>query len=114
MFKDDNERLQAGVLAIDAIMKALEQGKRVLFYEAEGSARDLQQRLRRAVAAHKVEHPHHLRVFHNADVDLTRDQGVEAVLARAREHRPDLIVFDSLNATRAAPSGSSSARSASS
>ena len=85
-------------LVIDMIMKALQQGKRVTFYEAEGSGRDLQQRLRRALAAHQVEHPEFLRVFHNADVDLTTADGLATVFAHAKEHGPEFIVFDSLAA----------------
>jgi|GEM_PF-1905877 len=85
-------------LAIDVILKALAAGKRVLFYEAEGSGRDLQLRLRRALAAHEVQCPEGLRVFHNAEIDLTSEAGLAAVLAHARVHNPDLIVFDSLAA----------------
>ncbi len=85
-------------LAIDMIMKALEQGKSVLFYEAEGSGRDLQQRLRRANAAHQIAHPEYLRVFHNLELDLTTEEGLATVFRHGEEERPDLIVFDSLAA----------------
>ena len=85
-------------LAIDIVMKTLAARKRVLFYEAEGSAPDLQLRLRRALAANEVVDPDLLRVFHDAEIDLTRAEGLAAVLAHADAHKPDLIVFDSLAA----------------
>ena len=85
-------------LVIEMIMRALREGRRVTFYEAEGSGRDLQQRLRRALAAHEIEHPEYLRVFHNADIDLTTADGLASVYAHAKDHRPDLLVFDSLAA----------------
>jgi hypothetical protein len=85
-------------LALEFIMRLLEQGSRVTLYEAEGSSRDLQCRLRRALAAHQIEHPEHLKIFHNADIDLTTEQGVQKVIEHADEHKPDLIVFDSLSA----------------
>ena len=85
-------------LALDLVMKVLQQGKRVALYEAEGSGRDLQQRLRRALSAHHIEHPEYLRVFHNADIDLTTDKGLTTIFGHAQEHQPDLIVFDSLAA----------------
>ena len=85
-------------LGLDALMKSAAADYKVLLYEAEGSVAGLQKRLRRAEAHHRVAKPGNLRILHNPTLDLLTDDGAERVIAQAKAHGANLIVFDSLSA----------------
>lgn len=84
----------------DGVMQAAAAGHRVLLIEAEGSGDHLKKSLARAAAAHplSVEQQKNLRIFHNADVDLSSDKGADRIITQARGHGAELIVLDSLSA----------------
>lgn len=87
-------------LVVECVALALAADARVLFFEEEGSVADIQQRLRRAAAAHGLseEQMRNLTVLHSCGIDLATNGGTARVLEIAARLRPHLIVLDSLAA----------------